>query len=191
MEGRLGEGPESRSLGSVHLSKYEQSERSSCDSPRTSCTNSQLHQNDLYKTIAAMHGLQLPRPANPSSLPPLDPSSSSSSAPPSRTPRAPPPSFAAARVQARQMRGEGKSPFVPRSKTGKERDLSTLSVEQLSDMFERNARLLEHPYVLLRRQSSVSCPDEPRRAAKPFPPSPAVTPSYVPNSSASLPACKN
>ncbi|GAA5983272.1 hypothetical protein JCM11641_002244 [Rhodosporidiobolus odoratus] len=95
--------------------------------------------------------LQLPRPSNPSSLPSL-PSASSTSpphpAPPRPRMRQPPPSFAhaQARLQARQLRGEGKSPFVPRRMSaGKERDLSDLSVHQLADMLERNAKLLDSP----------------------------------------------
>lgn len=146
-----------------------------------------LDTNQSNKYQQAMHGLQLPRPSSPSSLPPLDPtpSSSTSSVPPPRQHRAPPPSFAAARVQARQIRGENKSPFVPRAKNhGKDRDLSTLSVDQLADMLARNARLLENPYVPLPTPSSSEhCVDEiwfwqrnlflpPRRRLSP--PSPAI-----------------
>ncbi|GAA5831767.1 hypothetical protein JCM11251_003872 [Rhodosporidiobolus azoricus] len=110
----------------------------------------------------SLHGLHLPRPSSSAQLPPLP--SSSSSSPPRQPPpahpqhpmRAPPPSFALAhqRQQARQLkqdRQKGKSPFVPRktpTARGKERDLTLLTVEQLSDMLESNARLLESPETL-------------------------------------------
>ncbi|BGP12949.1 hypothetical protein JCM10213_004371 [Rhodosporidiobolus nylandii] len=89
--------------------------------------------------------LQLPRPTDPARLPPVPSTSSSPPPPRPQAMRAPPPSLAAARQQARQIRGEGKSPFVPRKSTGKERDLKDLSVDQLAEMFARNARLLESP----------------------------------------------
>ncbi|BGP29037.1 hypothetical protein JCM10296v2_000773 [Rhodotorula toruloides] len=100
-----------------------------------------------------MHGLHLPRPARCDSLPPVP--SSSSSAPPNphqplqtsgpSTRRIPPRNFSELRAQARIVRSERKSPFLRKSTAGKERDLRELSVEQLSAMFERNARLLDSP----------------------------------------------
>ncbi|GAA5872491.1 hypothetical protein JCM16303_004536 [Sporobolomyces ruberrimus] len=116
-----------------------------------------------------MHGLQLPnRPAQP--LPPLASSSSahssSSTSPPSASsssssffrPR-PPPNFAQQqRTRARLLRGENKSPFVPKktqqsdgtlrgtpTAAGKERDLSGCSIDQLQDMLDKNKRLLDSP----------------------------------------------
>lgn len=104
-------------------------------------------------TDAAMHGLHLPRPAKCDSLPPVP--SSSSAAPPNphqpsqtsghSTRRIPPRNFSELRAQARIVRGERKSPFLRKTTAGKERDLKELSVEQLSAMFERNARLLDSP----------------------------------------------
>ncbi|GAA5892612.1 hypothetical protein JCM6882_005659 [Rhodosporidiobolus microsporus] len=110
----------------------------------------------------SFHGLHLPRPSQPDAIPPVPSSSSpSSSLPPaphttSLLPqpkmRAPPPSFAHQRQQARALRADKvKSPFVPKKTAtarGKERDLSLLSVEQLGEMLERNARLLESPETL-------------------------------------------
>ncbi|GAA5990586.1 hypothetical protein JCM5350_001045 [Sporobolomyces pararoseus] len=116
-----------------------------------------------------MHGLSLPnRPKQPlpplassSSSPPLtnDAPSSSSSLHSLFRPK-PPPNFAQQqRTRARQLRGEKKSPFVPKktqqsdgqlrgtptSGTGKERDLTSCSIEQLQDMLEKNQRLLDSP----------------------------------------------
>ncbi|GJN91793.1 hypothetical protein Rhopal_004816-T1 [Rhodotorula paludigena] len=101
-----------------------------------------------------MHGLQLPRPAQPSTLPPLPPadpspssssslprsSSSSAAAPP---PRQPPRNYADQRAHARQLRHDRvKSPFIAR---GKDRDLSQLSGDQLAHMLDRTVRLLDSP----------------------------------------------
>ncbi|GAA5827111.1 hypothetical protein JCM5353_006193 [Sporobolomyces roseus] len=134
-----------------------------------------------------MHGLQLPRkPTQP--LPPLASSSSSSeplplSPPPlalNRSRPQPPPNFAQQRTQARTLRGEKKSPFVPKktqqstnhfnlspssqegfskgyntvsngggNARGKERDLSTCSIEQLRDMLNKNQLLLDSPETFL------------------------------------------
>ncbi|GAA6005610.1 hypothetical protein JCM10207_005269 [Rhodosporidiobolus poonsookiae] len=101
-----------------------------------------------------MHGLHLPRPANPDALPPLASTSSSHSSPPhppSAPPRAPPPSFAQVRQQARQLRHDNKrSPFIS-SRTahrGKDRDLDLLTPEQLAHMLHRTARLLDSPETL-------------------------------------------
>ncbi|GAA6035388.1 hypothetical protein JCM8097_008851 [Rhodosporidiobolus ruineniae] len=94
----------------------------------------------------SFHGLHLPRQADPDTLPPV-PSSSSSPPPPPM--RQPPPSFAQARQHARQLRQDRvKSPFVPRKQSkaaGKDRDLSQLSVQQLADLLDRNARILDSP----------------------------------------------
>ncbi|GAA5940407.1 uncharacterized protein JCM15063_002625 [Sporobolomyces koalae] len=111
-----------------------------------------------------MHGLQLPnKPKQP--LPPLASSSdhgapSSSSASSSSAswfkPKLPPNNFAQQRNHARMLRGEKKSPFVPkkaqhsdnaamRDTRGKERDLSACSIEQLQDMLDKNERLLNSP----------------------------------------------
>ncbi|KAK4058198.1 hypothetical protein OIO90_000937 [Microbotryomycetes sp. JL221] len=65
--------------------------------------------------------------------------------------RAPPHNFASlARQQARELRGSRvKTPFMPKhrplhsSATGKDRDLSGCTLEDLTDMLERNATLLE------------------------------------------------
>ncbi|GAA5863005.1 hypothetical protein JCM1840_002352 [Sporobolomyces johnsonii] len=95
-----------------------------------------------------MHGLQLPRPSPTSSLPPLASTSQQPASPPPTTistPLRPPPNFASARAKARIMRGEAKSPFVPKRSPGKERDLSQCSIEQLTDMLERNTKLLDSP----------------------------------------------
>lgn len=101
-----------------------------------------------------MHGLQLPRPAQPSTLPALPPadptpssssslpraSSSSAAAPP---PRQPPRNYADQRAHARQLRHDRvKSPFIAR---GKDRDLSQLSGDQLAHMLDRTVRLLDSP----------------------------------------------
>ncbi|GAA5862833.1 hypothetical protein JCM8547_006563 [Rhodosporidiobolus lusitaniae] len=94
--------------------------------------------------MSGLHGLFLPHASNSDTLPSL-PSSSSSSSVPALPARQPPPSFAQVRQQARTLRGEGKSPFVPRKSPGKERDLASLSPDQLAAMLERNARLLESP----------------------------------------------
>lgn len=128
--------------------------------------------DDDYKLLVypiEMHGLSLPnRPKQPlpplassSSSPPLtnDAPSSSSSLHSLFRPK-PPPNFAQQqRTRARQLRGEKKSPFVPKktqqsdgqlrgtptSGTGKERDLTSCSIEQLQDMLEKNQRLLDSP----------------------------------------------
>ncbi|BGP53073.1 hypothetical protein JCM8202_004157 [Rhodotorula sphaerocarpa] len=103
-----------------------------------------------------MHGLQLPRPAPRDSLPPVPSTSSSPPPPPPRSgapssngpaaPKQPPRNFAEARSAARAIRGDRKkSPFVKKGTAGKERDLSDLTVEQLSTMLSRNAKLLESP----------------------------------------------
>lgn len=106
-----------------------------------------------------MSGLFFPRPAR--DLPPLTSSldididapmappplpSSSSPPPPLVAPRIPPNNFSQQRAAARVLRAEQKSPFVPRKKnTGKERDLSGLTVDDLTELLERNARILDSP----------------------------------------------
>ncbi|BGP36966.1 hypothetical protein JCM10449v2_000870 [Rhodotorula kratochvilovae] len=95
----------------------------------------------------ATHGLVLPTRASPSALPPLPSSSSSSSQPPPpATTRQPPRNYAQHRAEARSLRADRvTSPFVKRPNAGKERDLSLLSVDQLADMLDRTARLLDSP----------------------------------------------
>ncbi|GAA6013566.1 hypothetical protein JCM11491_002709 [Sporobolomyces phaffii] len=115
-----------------------------------------------------MHGLQLPnRPKEPlpplasSSAAPVEPAHAAPSSSPSSSSASwfrpqPPPNFAAQqRTRARALRGEKKSPFVPkktqqsdgslRAGTGKDRDLSACTVEQLTDMRAKNQSLLDSP----------------------------------------------
>lgn len=86
-------------------------------------------------------------------------------------PRAPPRNFAGARAAARVLR-EPKSPFVPRKAAGKERDLSGCSFDELTSMMERNAQLLDSPYVFRARSSSWSDSNPSLRASWMTEPSP-------------------
>lgn len=91
------------------------------------------------------HGLYLPRPAPREAVPPV-PSTSGRIEPPAATTKAPPRNFAEARSAARAIRGDRiKTPFVRKSTAGKERDLTDLSVEQLTNMLAKNAQLLQSP----------------------------------------------
>ncbi|GAA5953168.1 hypothetical protein JCM8115_000448 [Rhodotorula mucilaginosa] len=93
------------------------------------------------------HGLYLPRPAPREAVPPVPSTSTCSDppAPPAAT-KAPPRNFAEARSAARAIRGDRiKTPFVRKSTAGKERDLTDLSVEQLTNMLAKNAQLLQSP----------------------------------------------
>ncbi|GAA5980487.1 hypothetical protein JCM10908_001668 [Rhodotorula pacifica] len=101
-----------------------------------------------------LHGLQLPRPAPRDALPPMPSTSTASTSAPlvshhlghSSTAKAPPRNFAEARSAARAIRGDRiKTPFVRKTTAGKERDLTDLSVEQLSNMLAKNAQLLDSP----------------------------------------------
>lgn len=95
------------------------------------------------------HGLYLPRPAPRETVPSMPSTSTSSderpAAPPATT-KAPPRNFAEARSAARAIRGDRiKTPFVRKSTAGKERDLTDLSVDQLTNMLAKNAQLLQSP----------------------------------------------
>ncbi|GAA5866257.1 hypothetical protein JCM3774_004135 [Rhodotorula dairenensis] len=99
-------------------------------------------------------GLYLPRPAPREALPSLASTSSTAMtpdsaphlAPSTSAAKAPPRNFAEARSAARAIRGDRvKTPFVRKSTAGKERDLTDLSVDQLTNMLARNAQLLQSP----------------------------------------------
>lgn len=142
--------------------------RHNIDPDRETSTPASSYLDSIHRLVHDMHGLQLPnRPKQP--LPPLASSSSSathdSGSPPSSSSTAffrpqPPPNFAQQqRTRARALRGEKKSPFVPKKAqqsdgqlrgthargTGKERDLTTCTADQLQDMLEKNRRLLDSP----------------------------------------------
>ncbi|GAA6052316.1 hypothetical protein JCM3770_007248 [Rhodotorula araucariae] len=94
---------------------------------------------------ANQHGLALPTPA-PRSTALASSSVPSSSSPPAPTVRQPARNYAQQRQEARALRADRvTSPFVRRPNAGKERDLSLCTVDQLADMLERTARLLESP----------------------------------------------
>lgn len=90
-----------------------------------------------------MANLFFPNPAGPSSLPLHPPALHDTGR------RVPPANFntgnlSAARAAARVLR-EPSSPFVPKRNQGKEKDLSALSIDQLTAMLEANAQLLDTP----------------------------------------------
>lgn len=97
--------------------------------------------------------LFFPRPAGSGTVPsqPHTPHSSHSAhhPEPSSSRRQPPRNFAEARSLAREIRAP-KTPFVTKrvggvTQSGKERDLTSCSVDQLAEMLDRNTRLLESP----------------------------------------------
>ncbi|KAM0793111.1 hypothetical protein ACM66B_000590 [Microbotryomycetes sp. NB124-2] len=121
--------------------------------PSASSTSAGARPEDLIDvTMSSSNGDQTPH-ASTSSAPTTAAGASSNSS----TSRAPPRNFASqARQHAREQRGAmQKSPFIPKRRlsqtgSGKDRDLSGCSLEDLCDMLERNAVLLDSSETLAR-----------------------------------------
>lgn len=93
-----------------------------------------------------MSRLFFPNPAGPSSLPPIVANEERNN---SSNRRIPPNNFNLSNSEARQaarILREPKSPFLP-SRSGKEKDLSSYDLGQLTEMLERNTKLLATPSV--------------------------------------------
>lgn len=94
--------------------------------------------------------LFFPRPAGTGTVPSQPHNHNHDHQPEASTSRRQPPrNFAEARSLAREIRAP-KTPFVTKrvmggKASGKERDLTSCSVEQLTEMLERNTKLLDSP----------------------------------------------